>query len=313
MTDTEQIFHAVQTLPVRVPARRAPWTLKRFAFLALSTSVVACNQIFGIAPGEREVPGQGGASASSTSTSTSTSTSGGSDGGANAPETLPVSLKDCVLLMHMDEPSLSSGSPVKDDSGHENNGTVTDSAATTADGKFGRAALFDGGGFISVLDSASLHPSDALTYSAWIYPTGLGNDDLYPGIISKRKAFGVSTAFTLFIWTSLAVWADIQVARFTSTTTLTNNQWYHLAIVFDGAQAETQRARIYINGALDSAHEAESSLVSNPEELIIGYLPQGDILDPSAFFVGRIDEVAIWTRALSADEIKGLAQAIGPL
>jgi hypothetical protein len=42
-------------------------------------------------------------------------------------------------------------------------------------------------------------------------------------------------------------------------------------------------------------------------------LSVGDLPDGGGRFVGRIDEVAIWMRALSADEISALANATGPL
>jgi hypothetical protein len=48
-------------------------------------------------------------------------------------------------------------------------------------------------------------------------------------------------------------------------------------------------------------------------DLTVGYLPQGAMLDPNGYFTGLIDEVAIWTRALSANEIQSLYKATGPL
>lgn len=65
-----------------------------------------------------------------------------------------------------------------------------------------------------------------------------------------------------------------------------------------------RRARIYVDGALDSAHPAATAMITNTSHLLIGNLPNG-----GDKFVGRIDEVAIWTRALGDAETKALYEA----
>jgi hypothetical protein len=237
------------------------------------------------------------------------------DAPALAPDSgSPVSLQGCVLLLHMDEPNWSGAGAVRDASGLANNGTARGDATTTPAGKFGGAALFGGTGYVDILDSASLHPSGALTYAAWIYPTGFTSDSQYPGIIAKRQDYGVDVAFTMFLWTGNALWGDLEASRFNSQATIANGRWYHVAIVFDGTQPNAAaRASIYVDGVLDSVHPAGSSLASHTADVTIGFLPQGSRNDPLAYFVGRIDEVAIWNRALGADEIRSLSSAAGPL
>ncbi len=243
--------------------------------------------------------------------------SGNETGGTESADSgnSPVSLQDCVLLMHMDEPSWSASTTVIDSSGQGNNGTLVGPAQTVAGGKFGRAAQFGGSGYVTVPDSNSLHPTTALTYAAWIYPTGFTSDSLYPGIIGKRQAYADDSAFAMFLWTGNALWADIESNRSSSTGTIPNNLgWYHVAVVYDGTLVDsTKRVSIYINGAFDSASTAGTSMSPHVEALDIGYLAQGSYTDPNAFFVGLIDEVAIWNRALSAAEIAALYSATGPL
>jgi hypothetical protein len=225
----------------------------------------------------------------------------------------PVSLTDCVLLMHMDETTWSGAGSVIDSSGTGNNGSPMGDATTTASGKFGRAALFSGTGYVNVADSASLHPTTALTYAAWFYSTGFTSDTLYPGIIAKRDDYAVNVGFTMFLWTGNTLWADLADqygSRFNSTATFTNGQWYHVALVYDGS---TTSASIYVNGALDSVHSVGANLTASTAALTIGFLPQGTRVDSTAYFIGRIDEVAIWNRALSPGEIQSLASATGPL
>jgi hypothetical protein len=238
----------------------------------------------------------------------------------------PVSLKDLVLLMHMDEPSWSGAGSVKDSSPQGNNGTPVGTANTTAVGKFGGAGKFDGSGYVDIPDAVSLHPTTALTYAAWIYPTDLlpanypdADAFTYGGIFSKRAAFQDHVEFTMFLWTADQLCADLQgttqAPRFWSTgAPFQNNHWYHVAIVYDGAASN---ATIYINGApiLPATSLDPSLSVPSPApDLLLGYLnPGAGNPDPKAYYVGLIDEVAIWLRALSAQEISALAHATVPL
>ena len=241
---------------------------------------------------------------------------GGTDGPAQGGEGAPpegvdgadeggsvVSLEDCVLLLHMDELTWSGNGSVMDSSGKGNDGTPEGTATTTANGKFGRAALLDGNGWVDVPSSLTLDgPVTQLTYSAWIYPTGLTDGTASPGILSKRQGYAENVDYTLFLWTSNEAWVDLQAFRSNSVTVFTNGAWYHVAVVYDGTQTAAGAGEtIYVNGELDSVHAADPSLAANTQDVLIGNLPGG-----GNNFIGMIDEVAIWTRALSSGEIKSL-------
>jgi hypothetical protein len=264
--------------------------------------LAACNAIFGISSGEPASAMGGGGPGSGSS-----AVAGAGSGGSEA-----VSLQDCVLLLHMDETSWSGVGSVKDSSPQGNDGTPEGNAKPTANGKFGGAAELDGASWIKVPDSASLHPVTAVTYSAWVYPTGLTDGSIYPGVIAKRDNLGTNLAFTLFIWVSNNVYADVMqdgANRPHSSISLVNSTWYHLAVVFDGSSPMGSRVQIYVNGMPDGTGAADTSFTPTTADVTIGFLPQGGFLDPNAFFKGRIDEVAIWTRALTWKEIQALADA----
>lgn len=254
---------------------------------------------------DRETPGDSAAADGDDATGTNDA----------APETgtdaaRPVSLQDCVLLLHMDEAAWGSPGAVKDTSGSGNHGSATGSAVTTSAGKFGGAALLDGAGWVTVPDSASLRATtNALTVTAWIFPTGLTDGTASPGIVSKRKAFGQNVAYTLFLWTNNEAWVDIQATRYSSDFVFSNGQWTHVAVVFEGAATDlARRTRIYVNGVLNKTSTADPSLAPNTEDLLIGNLPGGGNM-----FVGRIDEVAVWNRVLSDAELAALGTATRPL
>jgi hypothetical protein len=274
--------------------------LHRSAFLGASLAIaaVACSPDYNFGPlPEEGRPAEG-------------RDAGDADHDApDAPQDAPVNepplLRDCVLLLHMEEVDLQANTVVRDSSEQGNHGLARGTVKTVADGKFGRAGSFDGSGWVSVPNTKSLEASTALTYAAWIYPTGLAEAGLLSmGIVSKRLAFQQDVAYTLFLGANNQAWVDVQSARFPSRTTFTNERWYHVAVVYDGSRVEAQRIRFYVNGELDESHAAEASLAPNTQEVQIGNLPNG-----GNGFVGKIDEVAIWKRALDAEEVSRLYRA----
>lgn len=232
-------------------------------------------------------------------------TTGGTSGGSAA------GLREgCALLLHMDENSWSAPGSVIDSSGNMNNGSPTGSAAITANGKFGNGGLFDGASSIVVNDSTSLRPTTGLTVAAWIFPTSI--DGSKPaGVVAKRVDYGVSATFALFLFASnnLVVDIDTENDRFASKTVFANNTWYHVAVVYDGTLPQAERVHLYVNGTLDTtASESSSSIGQYTAPLQVGTLPTGG---DGYGFPGVIDEVGVWTRALSIDEIAQLQ--VGPV
>lgn len=292
----------------------------RHAVPALLVLLGACNAIFGVEKGTLGTGGHGGVPVSSGSSSSSSSGgTGGAPGGTGGAledagdggdaeeggsDAGPVSLAGCVLLLHFDEASWAGAGAVLDSSGQGNHGTAMGTAAPDAAGRIGGAAQFDGGGYIRVPSSASLQFTTALTYAVWVYPTALngGTNEFSPGVLSKRLGFEDDVAFTLFFYKQNHAFADLQNVRVETSTPFANASWSHVAVVYDAdATDPNARARIYVNGVLDVTHTADPVFASNNEELRVGDLPGGG--NP---FQGKIDEVAVWTRALSAAEVKGL-------
>lgn len=221
---------------------------------------------------------------------------GGGVGGVQEPV---VSLDGCILLLHLDEPAWPDGvdDAVKDASGQANDGKAA-GATPSSEGKFGGAGDFDGASQIEVPSPAPFAAdATALTYAAWVYPTAEPPFD-GSGIISKRKGYLDGSAFTLFLWEG-AVYADINnEGRIHTATGVTLNAWHHLAVVYDGA---AKTAIIYVDGVPGVTAAVDEAIVKvvDPPPIVVGHLPGG-----GGHFTGRIDDVAIWTRALSQKEIE---------
>ncbi|HET7503897.1 MAG TPA: LamG domain-containing protein [Kofleriaceae bacterium] len=215
----------------------------------------------------------------------------------------------CVVALHMDEESWT-GAPgeVKDDCGNDNPGTVNGQGTTTvAGGVSGRAGSFSGAACIDIPDATTLHGTTGLTLSAWILPTRLNNGDNANGVISKRNGRGDQPEYSLSVWQANNVYVDLdgEDTEFHSLAVITERTWQQLTMVYDGTRLQDQRARIYVNGSLDTTgSELSSPLTAYTSPLHIGCMPAPTATPPDLqHFFGEIDEVVIWNRALSDAEI----------
>ena len=88
---------------------------------------------------------------------------------------------------------------------------------------------------------------------------------------------------------------------FGDTTYLPFNTWHHLALVYDG-----YNYKLFIDGVLSSHYTSSGTLSNNWSDLFIGrYIYYGG--STHYFYLnGKLDDVAIWSRALSDDEINTL-------
>jgi hypothetical protein len=224
--------------------------------------------------------------------------------GDGAVDDLGTLRESCAVMLRMDEASWGGPGSVIDACPGHHDGTPSGTIATTAEGVRGRAGRFGGDGCIEIADAPDLRAASGLTMSAWVLPTALNDIDAY-GVISKRVDMVTDSSYNLYLWTENHAWVDIEGNdnRFANRTQLTNNVWTQLTVVFDGTKSPDQRVRVYVNGTFDlAAAETAASIAPHTAPLRVGCLPS-----PSSqtmqYFVGLLDEVAVWTRALSDPEI----------
>ena len=181
-----------------------------------------------------------------------------------------------------------------DISQYGNNGTIH--GATWTNGKFGSALEFDGvDDYVSVPDDESLDITDTVTIEVWINPQEQNSGGLSLKQIAGKRAQYVMyisrTGYTISFYT----YPDGTVSALSSLTTLTEGKWSHVVCVLD----ENGR-KIYINGELDNS-DSTAGTQSQIYPVGIG----GDPNSPTdRAFNGTIDELRIYNRALSAEEIK---------
>ena len=192
-----------------------------------------------------------------------------------------------------------------DESGTGNNGTVS-GAVLTADrtGRPDSAYDFDGiNDFVDCGNGASLDITDAISLVVWIKPSSL----FEARIISKREGGG---GYELSLWQDdlrFTLNGSIQVDKSLSGK---ENQWIFIAATWEKSLVG-DKARVYINddGAVSGGWKDEP-IETNDGNLFLGlwHWPPGS--DP---FDGIIDDVRIYNRALSQDEVRALYATEWPL
>ena len=194
------------------------------------------------------------------------------------------------------------GTTTADSSGNSNTGTfgTGDSAPGFVSGKYGIGISFDGvNDYISGGNSTSLQIRNAITISAWVKGSGggkivnKGRSDHAQGDYDLKK-----TGFTLYV-DSLGYPNGNKSVSFTSP----DNVWAHIVATYDG-----DYMRVYVNNALAGSTQIGSHTIdSYGRDLWIGSNNRGSI-QASDWFNGLIDEVRVYNRALSKDEIAQLYQ-----
>ena len=195
------------------------------------------------------------------------------------------------------------------DSVGTNNGTWNGTSGYT-NGEVNQAFNFNGdagASYVLVPDAPALRFTNAMTVEAWVnLKTFMGANARE--IVSK---FGgpyfnqASYTFSIDPATQEAYFIVIAYAGGTSTTvysstTIPPNQWVHLAGTYDGSTVN-----IYVNGQLSGTTPWTQGIFPGDNPLVIGCtLQDGSV--PTSFFNGQIDEVSLYNRALSSNEIAAI-------
>ncbi|MGB9707732.1 MAG: LamG domain-containing protein [Candidatus Pacearchaeota archaeon] len=160
-------------------------------------------------------------------------------------------------------------------------GTISGANWTT--GKEGNALQFNLNSNESKVVFGPITITNKYTIESWIYPLKFRSPDQYSTIVAQNNRYGFflkGNKLSFFHWGG-----DTLIGK----TSLNINQWYHVVLTSNGTHMA-----LYLNGTPDNFTSFSSlpinwSIIGN--DLILEY------------FNGTIDEVRIYTRALSADEV----------
>ncbi len=188
------------------------------------------------------------------------------------------------------------GTTVEDVTGDGHTGTIH-GAEWNPRGKYGGSMDFDGeGDYLSVPDSTELDLSEELTIEAWVRP-GEGPDQWAPLIDKQIPGAEELGEYAYYLYEGDYVedrphGGVLEGEYLHAAGPVPKNTWSHVALTFDGGTE-----RLYIDGELVDQGTGEEPPVTE------GQLEIGGSPEHTDWFDGRIDEVRIYNRALSAAEV----------
>ncbi|MDD4878782.1 MAG: LamG domain-containing protein, partial [Candidatus Nanoarchaeia archaeon] len=191
------------------------------------------------------------------------------------------------------------GTWFEDSSTWGNNGTCAPSSGycpNLTTGMRGKAYNFNGiNNNINLGNYNELEGMTSITIAVWVKPTGTG--DVYQRIIDKTY----NTAYALTYLSpnvNFALVTDTGSINDVSCGDLTDNVWNHLVAVWNN---RTSTYECYVNGIAsgEGGTLTGNNVATNGATLYIGGWGGGTANN----FNGSIDEVMLWNRALSPEEI----------
>ena len=195
-----------------------------------------------------------------------------------------------------------------DASGKGNHGTVNGATLTTdRNGKSNSSYSFDGSSsYINIPNSSSLQFNGGLTISTWLNASIIASSISNTGyILSKGADGGTPYSWTSILddsYCSLQIWNDnnlnTSVDIMQKDYPILTNKWYNVIYTFDGVNAKA-----YINSQLVKTISSPYSIFSNAYDLKFG---RRHTSGNPYFFNGKLDDIAIYNRALTQQEITNL-------
>ena len=192
------------------------------------------------------------------------------------------------------------GTTIYDKSGQGNNGVGNNiTSADSTKGKIKEALDFDGSS--EQINLGTFNPSNPhnVTMSAWVYNKGVTSDPFANDfIIIKGHDFAVDSygmSFSADTSINFIVYTGHPVQTCAAAYSDTKNQWYHVTGVISGT-----KTYLYVNGALANSCNITGTISTSAQQIWIGGQNRASYYYR---FNGKIDEVMMWDRALSAAEV----------
>jgi len=187
---------------------------------------------------------------------------------------------------------------VPDASGQGHIGVVQGSVSV-ASGHDGQGMEFHGDGQIVVGDMAFVEGRTQLTWGAWIYPTDWGLGGIIGNTVSEDEVMLLNLGTPHHVNTFVRR-ADGSTIAASHDNALALNAWQHVMATFDGTTV-----KLYLNGQLLNSGSG-AGISPTRANSVVGTV--GDsALNRGWKYRGRMDDVRVYQRVLSAGEIAQLA------
>jgi large repetitive protein len=214
-------------------------------------------------------------------------------------------LDDLVGYWRLDDPS---GSAIANDLTGRNDGTLVglDPATVWVNGEAAGGLAVEAAGFVNVPASPSIDSiTDQVTIAGWGYLEGTIMD--YATIASREDATTIDQHYHISIdqrteTPVLFIKTEIGGVRLTTATAVVRQTWIHIAGTYDG-----ETARLFVDGQEMVNQGVTGRFTPDMTPFILGGNGNGTgDASVTERFPGRIDEIMLYRRALSAAEIAQL-------
>ena len=171
--------------------------------------------------------------------------------------------------------------------------------ADYTDGYHGQAITLDGSSYVEIPGFKGITGGDSRTCTAWIRTTGVSGEIVSwgPDTVGNKWILRINQDGTLR--------AEVNSGYIYGTTVLTDGNWHHIAVtLLDDGSPDINEAKLYVNGQLESIGASLAQGVNTGDSVDVRIGVHYSLL---RYFEGEIDDVRIYSRALTASEIHELA------
>ena len=192
-----------------------------------------------------------------------------------------------------------SGNRAVDHSGHRLKGEHEDGVALYLPGRVNRAAHFAGGRF----KPEGVFPGENYTVSLWFW-NGMPADarPVTGHLLQLPSGETVAIGGTAGRQGLLTVGQGAADGVISGKTVIKPKAWHHMVLVRSGPSV-----KLYLNGEIEASGELKQGPLAAAKLTIAGRN------DGQANFEGKLDEVAVFDRALDAGDVAKLLHGAGPL
>jgi hypothetical protein len=190
-------------------------------------------------------------------------------------------------------------------------GAATERACSAAGARVARqggvlrnAAVFDGESFLEMKGGPQLNYRDPFTFSAWIKPASLNG-----ALFAKGEDYEEGQQHGLYLREgklrlhATFRWSDLAM-RMETIEPLRQNEWQHVTVTYDG-NMRAAGVRMYVNGV----EQRQKVLMDQFLWPLQAKEPWRIGAGGGHRYEGLLDEVRLYTRALSPEEVAVLATA----
>jgi prepilin-type N-terminal cleavage/methylation domain-containing protein len=180
------------------------------------------------------------------------------------------------------------------------------SGPSIVSGKLGNAGNFDGvNDYVDLGSPASLQITGSQTIEMWLYPTSFGaRRNPYAKAYAGEGTITQETNGSVNYYYGTSGGNGAIYQGFTMTSPLSLNTWTHLVLVRDLRTLSDKKLYWYKNGFLTNQATA-SYLLATASPGFPAMIGKGYVSN----YAGKIDNVRIYNRALSASEVKAIYNA----